>query len=65
MIEGKHGRWPIDVGELGVPKADAVACCCSMVESVKGVRSHHFLLNKEVARLSPTWRSNCRCFVKR
>jgi hypothetical protein len=61
--EGKHGRWPIDVGELRVPMADAAAGGHSMGKSIKGARSHYFLLNKESVRLSPTWRANYRCFV--
>jgi hypothetical protein len=61
--EGEHGRWPIDVGELRVPMADAATGGHSMGESIKGARSHCLLLNKESVWLSPTWRANYRCFV--
>ena len=46
MAEGECGRWPIDVGELWFPWADAAIGGRSMGESIKGVRSHRFLLNK-------------------
>jgi hypothetical protein len=51
--KGEHGRWPVDVDELGVPKEDVAIGGCSMGESVKGARIHRFLLNKESVRLSP------------
>ena len=63
MAKGKRGRWPIDVGELGVPMADAATGGHSVGEPIKGARSHRFLLNKESARLSPMWHTNCRCFI--
>ena len=47
--EGEPRCWAVDVGELGVPKADAAAEGRSMGESIKGVRSHLFLLKKESA----------------
>jgi hypothetical protein len=48
---------------LGVSMADAAIGGHFKGKSVKGARIHRFLLNKESARLSPTWRVNCRCFV--
>lgn len=51
--KGECGYWPIDVGELGFHKANEATRDCSMGESIKGARSHHFLLNKESVRLSP------------
>ena len=47
--EGEFRRWPVDVGELRVPKADAVIGGHFVGESIKGARSHRFLLNKESA----------------
>lgn len=45
--EGEHRRWPINIGELGVPMVDVAAGGHSMGESVKGTRSHLLLLKKE------------------
>jgi hypothetical protein len=45
----EHGHWPINVGELGVPKADVASKGRSVGESIKGARSNYFLLNKESA----------------
>jgi hypothetical protein len=51
--KSEHGHWPIDVGKLGVPMANETTGGCSVGESIKGARSHRFLLNKESVRLSP------------
>lgn len=39
--EGECGHWPVDVGELGVPKADAATRGHFVDKSVMGVRSAH------------------------
>jgi hypothetical protein len=51
--EGEYRCWPVDVGELGVPQADAATSSSSVGESVTGVMSHRFLFINESARLSP------------
>ena len=63
FVESECERWPIDVRELRVPMEDAVTRGRSVGKSVKCARRCRLIVNKESARLSPTWRANCWCFV--
>ena len=46
--EGGHGHWPFDAGELMVFVMDVAAVGHSVSKSTNGVRSHRFLLNKQM-----------------
>jgi hypothetical protein len=48
------GCWPIDIDKLEASKADAATEIRAKSKSDIGTGNHHFLLNKESARLSPT-----------
>jgi hypothetical protein len=54
VAEDGHGCWPINVGRFGVPVTNTAIRGHSVGESINGARSHHFLLNNESAKLSPT-----------
>jgi hypothetical protein len=63
MEKTKSGHWPVGIGELKASKDDAAIGGHAKSKSDVGAGSHRFLLDKESARLPPTWGANCWCFI--